>query len=57
MLLNTGKKDKKGNAIYLNKLTGKEEKAQRITGSVTKKIPGYAFSFVFNPFKNPQLKF
>jgi len=57
MLLNTGKKDKKGNVIYVNKFTGKEEKAQRMTWSITKRLPNYAHSFIFNPFKNPQPKF
>ena len=58
MLVNTGKKDKKGNVIYVNKLTGRSETLQRVGYHSTKKtIPQYAFGFIFNPLKNQQPKF
>lgn len=57
MLVNTGKKDKNGNVIYVNKLTGKKEIALRVRYFIGKHIPSHAYSFIFNPLKNPQPKF
>ena len=58
MLVNTGKKDKKGNVIYVNKLTGRSETIQRVGYHSTKKtIPQYAFGFIFNHVFKMKLNF
>ena len=47
MLVNTGRKDKKGNSIYVSALNGREEIPNRVSGVTNKTkhtIPSYAFS-------------
>jgi len=51
MLVNTHKKDKKGNLIYQNALNGKSRILDTARYSRTKKtIPAYAFGFIYKGY-------
>lgn len=54
MLIKLNKKDKKGNEIYLNKLTGKSVVLPIARGKKSRRMPNYAFAMLYGNRKNPE---
>ena len=54
MLIKLNKQDKKGNEIYLNKLTGESGRLPHAGGRNAKKMPDYSFAILYGNRRNPE---